>query len=161
MRPITVLHAVLRLRHKILANRLQRAISAHPTLLHNANRGFIWGGSTQQPIDSLLDILEEHKLSASNRASPLFLAFYDQKRAFDSLQPYSIKASLERLCLPAEFVEYMMNYVQQPRSAVRTAFGPSSFRTLFSGVRQGDPLSSLIYIFYMDALHWGYENHAA
>lgn len=44
MRPITVLHATLRLRHKILANRLQQVLAAHPTLLHPANRGFIWGG---------------------------------------------------------------------------------------------------------------------
>ena len=57
--------------------------------------------------------------------------------------------------MPALLVDYVMSSLSGATSQVRTAGGLTKAFPLMSGVRQGNPLSPLIYLFVMDAFHAG------
>ena len=88
----------------------------------------------------------------------LFLISYDQKKAYDSVQFYTIRAALIRLNLPEEFINFVMFTLENASSCVKTWHGKTSFFKRMSSVRQGDPLAPLIYIAVTDALHCGFQN---
>ena len=87
--------------------------------------------------------------------SDLFITSYDVRKAFDSVQAYSIRAACERLNMPEPFIRYVLMTLVGARSAVYTRDGITGSFDLMSGVRQGDPLSALIFIITIDPLHAG------
>jgi hypothetical protein len=153
MRPITVLPAIARITNRLLSERIQRILNSNPGYLHRSQRGFIWDGATDQSIDALL---EAHNLGISP-APDLLVASYDQRKAYDSVQPYTVRASLERLNFPEPFIQYVLSGMEEMTSMLRTKHGFSDPFSLLSGVRQGDPLAPLIYDCVMDAFHAGLD----
>ena len=47
-----------------------------------------------------------------DKSALLFLLAYDQVKAYDSVQAYTIQASLERFNLPAEFISYVLSNLE-------------------------------------------------
>src|SRR5689334_15400007 len=78
---------------------------------------------------------------------------YDQVKAYDCVQAYSIKASLERFNLPTGFISYILSNLENATSCWKTFYGPTQDVKVQTSVRQGDPLSPLIYVFFTDTLH--------
>ena len=66
---------------------------------------------------------------------------YDQVKAYDSVQAYTIRASLERFNLPERFVTYVLANLENATSCFKTFFGPTEEVNVETSVRQGDPLS--------------------
>ena len=111
-------------------------------------------------MNVLLNILEDfHQKKSQNPKRQLFLVAYDQVKAFDSVQEYSIRASLERFNLPEVFIQFVLSNLENATSCFKTFYGPTADIPVEASVRQGDPLSPLIYIFVTDALHDGLENN--
>ena len=170
MRPITVLPELGKIASRLLAYRIGRILVDHPNILSAAQRGFIHEGNVGQCIDTLLHTIEDWKHSGAG--DPLYVVSYDQSKAYDSVQEYSIQASLERFNMPDSFISYVLSSLRGATSQVRTAGGLTESFELLSSVRQGDPLAPLLYIIVTDALHdglvqnplfptdcpkWGYE----
>ena len=162
MRPITVLPEIGKVISRILASRLQDILALHPKLISSAQRGFLRDGSADQCVDVVLDVIEDW--NNTNRRGDLYLMGYDQAKAYDSVQEYTIRASLERFNMPERFIEFVVSGLKGATSCVRTAGGLTAPFVVQSGVRQGDPLAPLIFLFVTDALHeglkqpgWGYE----
>jgi hypothetical protein len=80
-------------------------------------------------------------------------------KAYDSVQAYSIRASLERFNLPESFISYVLCNLENATSCFKTFFGPTDEFPIATSVRQGDPLSPLIYICITDALHEGLKEN--
>ena len=96
MRPISVRQEFGKIASKILANRLGDKLLQNPTILSRAQRAFLKDGSTSQCVNILLNIFEDfHEKRQRNPKSQLFVVAYDQVKAYDSIQAYSIQASLE------------------------------------------------------------------
>ena len=156
MRPISVLQEFGKIASKMLAVRMGEIILKNPKVMNSAQRAFLKDGSTSQCITTALNILEDHQRKVmKNPSSTLFLLAYDQVKAYDSVQAYSIRASLERFNLPEPFISYVLCNLEDATSCFKTFYGPTKEFPVATSVRQGDPLSPLIYICVTDALHEG------
>jgi exonuclease III len=160
MRPITVLPELGKLASRILAKRIDRILVQNPNVLSSAQRGFQMDGYVAQCTDVLVDVIEDwQQANQGPGSSDLFVVSYDQAKAYDSVQEYTIRASLERFNMPVEFIDYVTSGLRDANSQVRTEGGLTDPFELTSSVRQGDPLAPLIYAIITDAMHDGFVDN--
>ena len=141
---------------KVLANRLGNTLLECPNILNRAQRAFLRNGCINQCIQTALNVFEDfrERQKLDNKAQ-LYVVAYDQQKAYDCVQKYTIRASLERFNLPDNFIRYVESYLEEATSCFKTFYGPTEDFQVLTSVRQGDPLSPLVYIFITDALHEG------
>jgi hypothetical protein len=97
MRPISVLQEFGKISAKLLSNRLGKILLQQPNLLNSAQRAFLKDGCTAQCLSTFLNVIEDFQARRrTDKTASLFLLAYDQVKAYDSVQSYTIKASLER-----------------------------------------------------------------
>jgi hypothetical protein len=101
-----------------------------------------------------LNVFED--FAEKQKGTKLFAISYDQQRAYDSVQAFTIKASLERFNMPELFISYVLSSLQDATSCFKTFCGLTEDFAVEASVRQGDPLSPLVYICVVDALHEGW-----
>ena len=156
MRPISVMQELAKATSKILANRLGKIFLDSPYLLNRAQRAFLKNGCINQCIHTAINIFEDFReRQRLGKGEQLYVIAYDQRKAYDCVQKYTIRASLERFNLPESFIKYVESFLENAKSCFKTFYGPSEDFEVLTSVRQGDPLSPLIYILVTDALHEG------
>ena len=151
-RPISLLQELFKLPNRVLANRFVSAMSEYP-ILHKSNRAYSKDGNTTQCLDTII-LNTQHALSTNHN---LFLVSYDIAKAFDSVQRYSITATLHRYNIPKNVTAFTVSGLTNATSSVITKDGPTNPISLRSSIRQGDPLAAIIFLFIMDVLHIGLE----
>ena len=105
MRPISVLQEFSKIASKILADRLGQILLKHDEILNRAQRAFLKNGCINQCINTALNVFEDFKVKQKkNPKALLFAISYDQEKAYDSVQKYTIRASQERFNLPESFI---------------------------------------------------------
>lgn len=153
MRPITLLPEFGKLTTRIIADRLSTIFCAKPELIHRSARAFLKQGDIHQCVNQVLDVIED----ANQYDKDLFICSYDLRKAFDSVQRFAIRASMERFNMPEQLIRFVMATLTGATSKVRTEAGLTDSFALSSSVRQGDPLSPLLFVLTTDALHAGFE----
>ena len=141
MRPITISSVMLRRYHKIIAARLMK------NLTFDSNQfGF-------RPLDgiaeavkimsSIQDLRKEHLM-------PINAAFLDVAKAFDSVSHKAIIGILRERGLNNNFVQCIEKIYK--RSKTMFCFGGEVSDPVYPtrGIRQGDPLSSIMFLLIMD-----------
>lgn len=129
-------------------NRLSRLLLEHD-VIDPAQRAFLKNGSTHQCISTLLNVLEDAKQKrVMNPLTQFFLIAYDQKKAYDSVQKFSIRASLERFSFPEKFILFILNIHDHLRASFRTFYGLTDVFDVLNGLQQGNPLAPLIFIIF-------------
>jgi len=160
MRPITLLPELGKLTARLLAKRVTAVLHSKPHILCEAQRAYLKDGSSKQCIAALLDTIEDfQERRGAGELLELIVTSYDIRKAFDSVQHFSIRASCERLNLPDGFITYLLSTLTGAESRVKCADGLTDTFPILSSVRQGDPLAALIFIFVMDALHAGLQQN--
>jgi len=152
VRPISLQNAITKMVTKLLACRLGRILAAN-RILHPAQEGFLKGGASFKCIDTLLDIWEHAKETKSG----CFNLFYDIRAAFDSVRKPDLLRALRRINMPDAFIQLVDDSLSDLTSSVRTVYGLTAEFAVKRSVRQGDPLSPLLFIIFIDALHAGLE----
>jgi hypothetical protein len=144
-RPISVGNAINRIIARIMADLIAPAAKS---ILRVSQKGFIPG---RQGKDHIEDITEEY-YSRLNKKQQIFLLFLDTEKAFDSLDHKFIFQVLGKIGCPGWFINCYKGLLHD---VVGTPILSASTKTrirITRGVKQGCPLSPLIFAFCFDVL---------
>lgn len=149
-RPITLSSLILRIFTRILSNRLEMACPPHPR-----QRGFIESPGCSENltvIDGLIKL-------AKRKRRPLAGAFVDMAKAFDTVPHRLIEASLKRRGLDVTIINLIINMYKGSNSRITAADGRTAKIFLRLGVKQGDPLSPILFNLSIDPLLYALDEY--
>ncbi|KAJ3583334.1 hypothetical protein NHX12_024354 [Muraenolepis orangiensis] len=142
-RPITIGPMVLRLFMAILSKRLTKACP-----INVRQKGFTTAPGCSENLLLVEGIREKNK----KERSPLAMVFIDLAKAFDSVSHEHLKETLVRRGTDPGVVELINDSYRGCNTRVQTDFGYSRKIAIKIGVKQGDPLSPLLFNLAIDPL---------
>ena len=155
-RPITLLEHCFKLVSGLIAGRLSAWLEEHHLLDDNQN-GFRKGRTTGFCIASLLGAMELVRQGLVNEEE-LWLLFVDMEKAFDRVPLWALELSYRRMGFSEDLIDLLRDMDMDAHGFVALPWGLSEPFNLFTGVRQGDVLSPLKFILWMDSwLTWRRE----
>jgi len=137
-RPLSMLCADVKLLSSILTTRMRSVASS---IIHPDQTGFMRGRHIAENILLVREIVRHCK---SSKAKSILL-FLDQEKAYDRVSWTFLFRSLQRFGFGASFMSWVRLLYTSPLSSVVVNGWRSSAFELKRGVRQGDPLSCLLY----------------
>ena len=153
-RPITVSSVIVRQFHNILARRFSNLVE-----FNNRQRAFL-------PLDGcrdntiILDLLLRYH---QKQYKSCYMASLDVSKAFDSISHFTIFSALQSIGVP----EHLTKYIKSVYKNSRTVFADCSTKIMpppiypKRGVKQGDPLSPLLFNIIIDRLFKYLPAHCA
>lgn len=142
-RAICLIDVIAKLYSRILEGRLRQHVEAD---LDEEQAGFRPGRQTQDLIFSLRSITDKW----ISRGQGAYLAFLDLKAAFDEVPREELWKALEKKQTPAKLLAAIKSLFHDPKGIIRLDGSVSSTFNMSKGVRQGDSLSPLLFIIFMD-----------
>uniref|UniRef100_A0AAV1VNP9 Reverse transcriptase domain-containing protein n=1 Tax=Peronospora matthiolae TaxID=2874970 RepID=A0AAV1VNP9_9STRA len=144
-RPISLVQVDVKVLSKALTYRLQHVIM---DLIHPDQKGFVKGRSIHHHVRFLAD-LQNLVTAMDDDAYALFLDF---EKAFDRVNWTYMFRLLERMGLGAEFLQWIHLLYHKPQAhlVINQNIQPALFPT--RGVKQGDPLSALLFVLTIEPL---------
>ena len=142
-RPITISSLLLRIFNKILCRRLSQTLKTD-----DRQMGFKPVNGCSMNISWLHHLLKH----ARHQKRDLYVCLIDVAKAFDSVPHVAIFNALTRNKLPSSFIDLIKD--QYYNSSTTIVYRDLSSRTIRikRGVKQGDPLSPLLFNLVMDEL---------
>ena len=144
-RPITLLETARKCLVKILNNRLS-TILADNRVLQGGNFASLPGSSCSDPIHTL-DSIIQHSLNSN---SPLWILSQDISKAFDSMDLNMLNLAMKRIKLPELFRKLILNLFTNRTNQILTCHGPTNSYKVLVGVDQGEIISPLLWVIYLD-----------
>ncbi|GBC11459.1 RNA-directed DNA polymerase from mobile element jockey-like [Rhizophagus irregularis DAOM 181602=DAOM 197198] len=146
-RPITLLEVIRKSLVKLFYNSLA-SILASNEVLKGGNFAGLPGGSCRNPIVILESIIHD----AHVNKSPLWILSQDISKAFDSVDLKILRFALERIKLPASATKFILSLFMKRSNRVYTAHGTTPSYRVRIGIDQGEVISPLLWVIYIDPL---------
>ena len=144
-RPLSLLNTDYKILTKVLSSRLQSVIKP---LVNEDQVGFLKGRQISTNCRKILDIFE----STSLKANPGFAMFLDFQKAFDSVSWNFLFNTLTAFNFGKNFIKWVKIVYNNPECIVmNNGHAAQSFKPS-RGIRQGCPLSSLLFILVAEIL---------
>ncbi|GBB93695.1 hypothetical protein RclHR1_22140003 [Rhizophagus clarus] len=106
------------------------------------------GGTCRDPIITLESIIHD----ANHNNSPLWILSQDISKAFDSVNLTMLKFALERICLPVSAITLILSLFMNRSNQIFTAYGETPSYQIRIGIDQGEVISPLLCVIYIDPL---------
>ncbi|GBB94298.1 hypothetical protein RclHR1_23270006 [Rhizophagus clarus] len=145
--PITLLEVIRKSFVKLFYNCLSSIFAAH-NVLTSGNFAGLPGETCRDPIITLESII--HDANCTN--SPLWILSQDISKAFDSVHLTMLKFALECIRLPASSVKLILSLFMNQSNWVFTAHGDTPSYQVRIGIDQGEVISPLLWVIYIDPL---------
>ena len=142
-RPITISSIFVRMIHKIMADRILKSIS-----LNMRQKAFV-------PVDGCTEnvsIVDNLIFNARREHKNLSLVGIDLAKAFDSVSHHSIIRALERFNISEEIINYILSSYENCTTSINCGRTVISGIEMSRGVKQGDPLSPILFNMIIDEL---------
>ncbi|GBC25651.2 hypothetical protein RIR_jg41468.t1 [Rhizophagus irregularis DAOM 181602=DAOM 197198] len=149
-RPITLLETVRKCVVKVVTNRLS-TILADNNILKGSNFAGLPGGSTDVPIKMLDAIIHQQKYDSTDDQE-LWIVSQDISKAFDSMDLNMLKLALDRLHISALLVRFILNLFTRRNNKIITCHGNTFAYRVRVGIDQGEIISPLLWVIYLDPL---------
>ena len=144
-RPITVLNTDYKIMTRALTTRLTKAV---PTLIHPDQAGFMCGRRIEDQTELVKLMLDNCEASEINGA----VVCLDQEKAYDKVRHDFIWKTLEKYDFPKHFINTVKTLYQNGETVIIINGVISKPYKVTRGVRQGDPLSCLIFNLAIESL---------
>ena len=144
-RPITLLGADYKILARVLAGRLGLAM---PHVVHEDQTCGVAGRSVFFNLQLVRDAISW----VEDRGLPLVLVSLDQEKAFDRVSHSFLFRVLERLGFGGYFLKWLRLMYREVGSRVKVNGHVGDCVPQTRGVRQGCPLSPLLYVLYLEPL---------
>ena len=144
-RPISLLNTDYKILTKVLAMRLQKVI---PNLINGDQVGYIKGRYIGQNIRSLFDIIQY----ANDEQIEGYIAQIDFQKAFDSVEWDFLHDTLDAFNLGNYFNTWIKIIYTDISSCVTNNGFISNFFKLSRAIRQGCPVSALLFLFVAEVI---------
>ena len=146
-RPIALLDTFRKIFTKILTNRLSKIFLSHK-ILQGHNFAGLPNQGTFQPIQILNSIYNTAKLNKDE----LWILSLDIKAAFDSVSNETISNSMNRLKIPQQFTNLIIDILTDRKCSIITSHGPTNNIAISKGIPQGETISPLLWTIFYDPL---------
>jgi retron-type reverse transcriptase len=138
-RPITLLNCVLKIITKLLADRLQKVVLR---IVHKNQYGFLKGRNIQDCLAWAFEFI--HQCTASNQE--IMLLKLDFAKAFDTIDHSAMLSIMKQMGFDRKWLKWIQLIFSSGKSAILLNGVPGRQFFCKRGVRQGDPLSPLIFV---------------
>ena len=142
-RPITVSSLLTRLYHRIVAKRIEALCPCS-----ERQKAFRRGDGIAENVFLVDQLIRDHTLRKTPKQ--LFLCFLDVAKAFDSVSHESLLAACSRAGIPSPLLAYISSVYSRSTTRLWVNGEKSEPIACRQGVRQGDPLSSMLFNFVVD-----------
>ena len=128
-----------------MASRLQQIL---PTLIHPDQNGYIQGRFIGCSIRTIYDIIE----FSQNEEYSNLITFIDYEKAFDNINWNFMIKALKSFGFGDNFIKWIKVMYKNVSSCIMNNGYSSEFFNLSKGVRQGCPLSALLFVIVVETL---------
>src|SRR5204863_157997 len=146
-RPITLLETMRKCFVKVLNNRLSSILTSHQ-VLQGGNYAGLPGGSCQIPIHTLDTLIKD----ANDNKKSLWILSQDISKAFDSIDLNMLQLAMQRLKFPALFIQLILSLFTNRYNRIVTCHGTTDRYRVKIGIDQGEVISPLLWVIYLDPL---------
>ena len=144
-RPISSMNTDCKMYTNLINNRLAPWAM---TKLHPDQKGFV----PLRYITEHTRLCSEVAHLCNKTGTPGYIVSLDQAKAYDQVDSALLIRTMEAMGLPADLISLISDILVNCRTRVRINGGYSGFFSLRRGVRQGDPLSCLLYDFSIEPM---------
>jgi len=151
-RPITLLNTDYKILTKVLASRLQAALK---DIISEDQTGYIQGRYIGENIRVIDDIITQ----TAYKSAPGYIILLDFEKAFDRLSIDFLKEALKAFKFGPNFRSWVGIIYQNISSCVVNNGYASRFFPITRGIRQGCPISAMLFIIVVELLSLYLKNH--
>ena len=143
-RPISLINSDIKIITKVLTERLLYVL---PTIIHSTQTA-VYGRKIDQNIHLVRDLIE----MANRDDDTAAFIFLDQEKAFDRVNHDFLFKTMKAFGIGENFINWVRNIYSNAASIININGFFSERIPLQRGVRQGCPLSALLYVLVIEVL---------